>query len=123
VTNLDILLNPNFTLKDQSVPAEVILYLQKRGDGGSIVDGKKFLEVSEYSDVNIWDDNEEVSYENTDHSQISYATFNKLVAFLTSAENLSKIYRSIEINFPRSRIFGCFLDDVQIVHSSRTSFQ
>ena len=40
-------------------------------------------------DVNIWVDNELVSFEGEDKSQISYATFNKLVVFLTSAEDLS----------------------------------
>ena len=41
-------------------------------------------------DVNIWQDAEPVTYEDEQHVQISYATFNKLVEFLTSADDLRK---------------------------------
>eukprot|EP01114_Cavostelium_apophysatum_P007339 TRINITY_DN1942_c0_g1_i1.p1 TRINITY_DN1942_c0_g1~~TRINITY_DN1942_c0_g1_i1.p1 ORF type:complete len:1639 (+),score=512.30 TRINITY_DN1942_c0_g1_i1:223-5139(+) len=42
------------------------------------------------NDVNIWEDKENISFENEEKSQISYATFNKLVEFLTSSEDLNR---------------------------------
>jgi len=50
--------------------------------------GKKGSDQTD-DNVNIWDDNEPVSYEDESHKHISYATFNKLVEYITSPEILN----------------------------------
>lgn len=40
---LAILLDPNFTLRDQSVPTDAVLQLMKRGDGDSKTEGTIFM--------------------------------------------------------------------------------
>ncbi len=80
--------------------------------------------------MNIWEDISEVKYEDEGHKLLSYATFNQLVKFLTSSEDLSKyipfslplplstdlfIYPLIFVfisDYIRPRFFACLPDEL-----------